>query len=75
MLIKVKVIPNAKKDEVIKKSVDSFEVKTVTKPERGEANEKVKSLLANFLKTSETAIRLIKGHRQRNKIFEIKSPL
>jgi len=72
MLIKAKVFPNSKKPEIIKKSEDSYEVKVKEKPVRGEANRAVISVLASFLKISESKIRLIKGFRARNKIFEIK---
>jgi len=72
MLIKVKVFPNSKKEEVIKKSEDSFEVKVKAKPEKGIANKEVIRLLSVYFKIPESKIRLIKGFKERNKIFEIK---
>jgi len=72
MLIKVKVFPNSKKEEVIKKSEDSFEVKVREKPERGLANKAVIDALSLYFKIPSLRVRLIKGFRQRNKIFEIK---
>jgi len=72
MLIKVKVFPNSKKEEVIKKSEDSFEVKVKAKPEKGMANKEVVKLLSVYFKIPESKIRLIKGFKERNKIFEIK---
>ncbi|TFG35953.1 MAG: DUF167 domain-containing protein [Parcubacteria group bacterium] len=71
MLIKVKVFPKSKKEEVVKKSEDSFEIRTKEKPERGEANESAIALLASFLKITRKKIRIIKGSKQRNKIFRI----
>jgi len=71
MLIKVKVFPNLKKEEIIKKSEDSFEVRIKEKPERGLANRGVVRILSSFFNISESKIRLIKGFRKRNKIFEI----
>jgi len=73
MLIKVKVLPDSKKQEIVKKSQDSFEIKVKQAPIRGEANRGVIKVLAEYFKTSEQNIRLIKGFRQRNKIFEIKN--
>lgn len=35
MLIKVKVFPNSKKSQILKKSEDSFEVKVKEKPIKG----------------------------------------
>jgi len=71
MLIKVKVFPNSKREEVIKKSEDSFEVKVKEKPEKGRANRGVVRVLGSYFKIPESKIRLIKGFKQRNKIFEI----
>ncbi len=71
MLIKVKVFPNSKKEEIIKKSEDGFEIKVKEKPERGLANKRVIRILSSYFKTPESEIRLVKGFRERNKIFEI----
>ncbi len=75
MFIKVKVFPDSKKEEIIKKSKDSFEIRVKQKPLRGEANKRAMEALTHFLKITESDIRLIKGHKQRNKIFEIKDGL
>ena len=72
MLIRVKVFPNSKKEEIIKKSEDSFEVWVKEKPIRGEANRAVISLLSRYFGVFLERVRLIKGFKERNKIFEIK---
>lgn len=71
MLIKVKVFPSAGKQEIIKKSQDSFEIWVKEKPIQGQANRAVISALASYLRIPQENIRLIKGFKQRNKIFEI----
>jgi len=71
MLIKVKVFPNSKKEEIIKKSENSFEIKVKEKPERGLANKEVIRILSFYFKIPESKMRLIKGFKQKNKIFEI----
>ena len=71
MLIKVKVFPKSKKEEIIKKSENSFEIRIKAKPERGEANEAAIRLLASFLRIPREKIRIIKGAKQRNKILRI----
>ena len=71
MLIKIKVFPNAKEEEVIKKSEDSFEIYVKAKPIMGLANKAVARLLSLHFEISESKIKLIKGFRERNKIFEI----
>ena len=71
MLIKIKVFPNSKEEEVIKKSEDSFEVKVRAKPIRGLANRAVIDALSLYFKIPPSRIRLVRGFRERNKIFEI----
>jgi len=71
MLIKVKVFPNSKVEEIIKKSDDEYIVKVKDKAEQGKANKRVKKLLAVFFFKNEDKIILIKGSNQQNKIFKI----
>ena len=71
MLIRVKVFPNSKKREVIRKSKDNFKMKVKSKPEKGKANREVIKMLSCYLKIPESKIRLIKGFKQPNKIFEV----
>lgn len=86
MFIKVKVFPSSKKKEMVKKSPsfalrasedksegkeDSFEIKVKEKPIKGDANKAVVKLLSDYFNLPAGRIRLIKGAKQRNKIFEI----
>ena len=52
MLIKVKVFPNSKEEEIIKKSEDSFEVKVKEKPVKGLANRAVINVLSLYFEVS-----------------------
>ena len=70
-MIKVKVWPNSKEEAIIKKSEDSFEVKVKEKPIRGLANKAIINLLSLYFKIPVSKIRLVKGFRESNKIFEI----
>jgi len=72
MLIKVKVFPKLKKQEIIKKSEDVFWVRIKETPERGLANKAVVGVLADYFKISQSSVKMIKGAHQRNKIFNIK---
>ena len=72
MLIKVKVFPNSKREEIIKRSEDSFEIRVKEKPEKRKANREVVRILSFYFKIPESKIRLVKGFKERNKIFEIK---
>ena len=71
MLIKVKVFPGSKKEGIVKKKNDSFDVKVREKPARGEATRAVINVLSNFFDIPKNKVKLIKGFRKRNKIFEI----
>ena len=71
MFIKVKVFPDSKKDEIIKKEDDRFEIKVREKAEGGLANKKMIEILAKYLNIPEDKIILVRGAKQRNKIFEI----
>ncbi|MFA6080875.1 MAG: DUF167 domain-containing protein [Patescibacteria group bacterium] len=71
MLIKVKVTPEAKKDGIVKRSEDSYLISVREKAEGGMANQKVKLILAGYFKIAEGKIRLIKGGKRPNKIFEV----
>ncbi len=72
MFYKVRVETEAKSDEVIKKSEDTFHIKTKTRPVAGLANKKIIQLLADHLCRPAGKIRIIKGFREPNKIIEVK---
>ncbi len=71
MLIRVKVFPNSKKEEIIKEREDSFEIKVKEKPVMGRANREAIKILASYFNIPESKIRLVRGVKRRNKIFEI----
>lgn len=71
MLIKVKVFSSSKKQGISKTKKDSFEVNVKEKPIQGQANQAVVNILAEYFKVSQKKIKLIKGFRQRNKVFKI----
>ena len=70
-MIRVKVFPNSKKEEIIKKSEDSFEIKVKEKPVKGLANRAVINILSLHFKVPVSRIKLVKGFKERNKIFVI----
>jgi hypothetical protein len=73
MLIKVKVFPCAKEEEIIRKSQDSFEVRIREKPQMGQANKGVVRVLAGYFKVPEGKVRIVKGFREPGKIVEVKN--
>jgi len=72
MLIRVKVFPNSRKQEVVRKSDDSFVIKIKEKAEKGRANQKVLEILSNSFKIEKQKIKLTRGAKKRNKVFVIK---
>ncbi len=73
MYIKVKSEPGSRKEEIIKNKEDSFEIKIKEKAERGEANKRIKELLSKHFNVSVNKVILVKGSKQKSKIFNIKT--
>ena len=71
MLIKVKAFPASKKEEIIKKSEDAFDVHVRAKPIGGAANQAIVSALSAYFGLNEKEIKMVKGFKERNKIFLI----
>lgn len=71
MLIKVKTFPGAKVESITEKATDQFEVTVREQPVRGLATRATARLLAEYFHVTVGQVRLVKGARERNKIFEI----
>jgi hypothetical protein len=71
MLIKVKTFPSSKKESIIMKKQDSFEVSVKEDPVDGKATRRVLEILADYFKIEEKKIRIVKGIKERSKIFEL----
>jgi len=71
MIIKVKVIPNSKKECITKKD-DLLIVKVREKAENNKANNRLIELLSNYFKVKPYQVNIIKGLKSRVKIVEIK---
>ena len=73
MFIKVKVHADQKKEQIIKKSTDTFEVWVKAPAQEGRANIAVIKLLGKALGIEPKLFKLIKGATSPAKIFEIRS--
>ena len=71
MKIKVRVMPNSAREEVIKQD-EGYIVRVKAPPREGRANEAVIKLLAAYLKVPKSAVTIASGLSGHNKIFEIK---
>ena len=71
MIIRVKVQARSKVDKITAISKDKFLVQTQEPAKEGRANTKVKFLLADYFRLPLSKVRLLRGHHQPNKLFEI----
>lgn len=67
--IKVKVHAGEKKNKLVQKAPDTFELWVKAPAEQGRANEEVRTLLAQHLNLPENKLSLIKGATSPAKIF------
>ena len=70
-LIQVKVQPRAKRPEVIPTGADGFTVKVTAPPSRGQANDEVRELLADYLGMPVSRVRIVRGEKSRHKIVSL----
>lgn len=71
MFIKLKVHPGERRDKIVKKAADAYEVWTKAPPERGLANASARRLLALELGVDARRILLIKGATSPAKIVKV----
>jgi len=68
----VKVNVLSKEDKVIKKSEDNFEVFVKVDAQRNMANKRIIELLAEYFNLPQYRVKMIKGFKESNKIFNIR---
>ncbi len=68
--IKVKVIPNAKKNRVVE-SEGMFKVYVNAPAVEGKANKALIELLAEHFNVRKSAVRIVRGEKAREKVVEI----
>ena len=71
MRYNIKVIPNAKRPEVIFVDKQNLKVKVDAQPEDGKANERLIEILADRFVIRKSAVVLLNGARSRNKTVEL----
>lgn len=70
MLIKIKVFPKSRKEELIDKGNNRYELYIRAEAKRGEANKRVLEYMRDMFPQSKS-IRIIKGHTTPNKHIEV----
>ncbi len=71
MIIHVKAKPDGYEDKVEKIDEAHFVVETREPPVNNRANIAIKGMLARYFMVQLGRVRMIKGFREKNKIFEI----
>lgn len=71
MIIKVRVIPNAKRNEVVSRIGSILRVKIGAPAVEGKANEELCDFIAEFFEVRRNMVFLRKGERGREKTIEI----
>ena len=73
MIIKVRLIPGAQRNEVISRIGSVLRVKIRTKNiDDGPANDMMKAFLAEFFEVKESSIVLVKGAKGKEKTVEVR---
>ncbi|MFC1501552.1 DUF167 domain-containing protein [Elusimicrobiota bacterium] len=71
MMIKVRVIPNSKRNEVVSRIGSILRVKISAPAVEGEANDELREFLSDFFEVKRSMVLLRKGERGREKTIEI----
>lgn len=71
--IKAKIFPSAGKDQVLKTDKEKLHIYVKADAKQNQANNRARTLLANYLNTPENKIILVNGHRSQNKTYIIKN--
>ncbi len=69
--IAVTVTPNAKHNRIEPAGADGWRIWVTAAPADGQANQQVRKLLAKQLKIAPSRLQLIRGHKGKQKIFQI----
>jgi len=69
--VRLRVSPGARRAAVVGRHGDGWKVRVVAPPEAGRANAEVVQLIATAVAVPPQSIRLVSGHRGRDKIVEL----
>jgi uncharacterized protein YggU (UPF0235/DUF167 family) len=69
----VKVTVGARKESLVKKSEDHFEISVREKAERNLANTRVLELVAEHFEVPVNKVRIVNGHKHPSKLLVIES--
>ena len=70
--LRVRVVPGAKRTDVVGRHGDGWKLRVTAPPERGRANEAVERLLAERLGLSPRDVTVVSGTLTRDKVVEVR---
>ncbi|MFH1232034.1 MAG: DUF167 domain-containing protein [Planctomycetota bacterium] len=71
MLLNIKVIPRASKNEVKEESTGQYKIYLTAPPIDGKANDALIEILASHFHIAKQQIKIVRGLKSRHKIVEI----
>jgi len=72
MNLKIKVFPNTKENKIIEKN-GVFRIYTTAPAKEGKANNAIIKLLSKHLKIPKSQLKIIKGHKSKDKTIVVDS--
>jgi len=71
MILEIKVTPKSKFNKVSQIDDLHYHIYTTAPPDKGKANESIIKLLSQALKIPKSKLKIIGGHKYRNKLIQI----
>jgi uncharacterized protein (TIGR00251 family) len=69
--LRVRVIPGARRSEVVGRLGEAWKVRVAAPPERGRANDELIDLLARTLRVPRSSVRVTRGHTTGQKLVGV----
>ncbi len=69
-IIRVKAVPNAKKNE-LKKEGEVFKIYLTCAPTKGKANKLLIEILADYFNCKKSQLKIIRGEKSKNKVIQL----
>jgi len=71
MIIRVRLVPNASKNEIVSKDEGVYKIRLTAPPIDGKANEALIRFLADRLDIAPSLLSIVKGHTSKQKSVEV----
>ena len=72
-IINLKVVPNAKKSEIVGVLDDALKIKISAPPVEGKANAQIIKFFCDYLNVSKSKLEIISGEKSKYKLLKVKA--